>query len=109
MVGLFLCIVGFLMSFKPALVSSTYNQEHVQVAQALIPSGDVVLITDTKGVKDIYSANGLILADAMTPLSVIVNGGTASAAEVLAGAIQDNRRGTIVGTPTFGKGLIQSV
>jgi carboxyl-terminal processing protease len=81
----------------------------LQVAQALIANGDIVLVADTKGVKDIYSANGLILEDARTPLSVIVNGGTASASEVLAGAIQDNRRGTIVGAPTFGKGLIQSV
>lgn len=71
--------------------------------------GDIVLVADTKGVKDIYSADALRSEDATTPLAVLVNGGTASAAEVLAGAIQDNDRGTIVGERTFGKGLIQSV
>ena len=81
----------------------------LQVAQMLIDKADIVLIADTKGVKDIYSTDKLALEDAGTPLAVVVNGGTASAAEVLSGAIQDNKRGTVAGEVTFGKGLIQSV
>ena len=81
----------------------------VQVAQMLVGNGDIVLIADTKGVKDIYSSDPLNLEDEKTPLAVLVNGGTASASEVLAGAVQDSKRGSVAGERTFGKGLIQSV
>eukprot|EP00892_Ulva_mutabilis_P011902 jgi/Ulvmu1/9084/UM005_0179.1 len=85
-----------------------YFPAGVQVAKDLLRAGDIVLIADSKGVKDIYSADGRAL-DGASPLTVLVNGGTASAAEVLSGALQDNGRARIVGERTFGKGLIQSV
>ena len=74
-----------------------------------LDQGDVVLIADTEGVRDIVSAEGTSL-DSTTPLTVLVNKGTASASEVFSGAIQDNGRGVIVGeSTTFGKGLIQTL
>ena len=51
------------------------------MARALINMGDIVLIADANGVRDIYSADGTAL-DTTTPLSVLVNKGTASASEV---------------------------
>lgn len=81
----------------------------VQVAKLLLSGGDVVLIADSAGVRDIFSADGRDVMDSSTPLSVWVNRGTASASEVLAGALKDNGRGVVVGESTFGKGLIQTV
>eukprot|EP00878_Enallax_costatus_P016645 GHUV01017465.1.p1 GENE.GHUV01017465.1~~GHUV01017465.1.p1 ORF type:complete len:357 (+),score=105.23 GHUV01017465.1:969-2039(+) len=80
----------------------------VNVARMLIDRGDLVLIADSQGVRDIYSADGNSI-DNTTPLVVLVNKGTASASEVLAGALKDSKRGSIAGEKTFGKGLIQTV
>ncbi len=54
----------------------------MQVAKLLLSSGDIVLISDSAGVRDIYSADGSGTLDTKTPLSVWVNKGTASASEV---------------------------
>ncbi|WIA31928.1 hypothetical protein OEZ86_002787 [Tetradesmus obliquus] len=80
----------------------------VNVARMLVDRGDLVLIADSQGIRDIYSADGNSI-DSATPLVVLVNRGTASASEVLAGALKDSKRGLIAGERTFGKGLIQTV
>jgi carboxyl-terminal processing protease len=82
----------------------------VDVCSKFLPSGSTVVTTRGRdsGEERVYQSNETPIADGL-PLVVMVNGGTASAAEIVAGAVQDLDAGIIVGTPTYGKGLVQSV
>ena len=83
-----------------------YLETAVQIADEIISQGLVVYIEDKNGNREDFSATNPAKLD--IPVAVLVDKGSASASEILAGALKDHGLATIVGTTTFGKGLVQN-
>ena len=82
-------------------------QSGVEVARLWLGQSTVVYTVNRQGTLGSFDSNSEPVTEA--PLVVLVNSGTASSSEILAGALQDNERAYLVGEKTFGKGLIQSL
>ena len=78
----------------------------IEIARVFVPNGPIVHLVKGDGTVDTKSATN---AQLEIPLVVLVNGNTASASEILSAALKESGVATIVGTQTFGKGLVQGV
>lgn len=88
-----------------------YLEAATRIASIFIEEGDVILKEDTMNGDKIkeYKSTGPKVFDERLKLVVLVDGGSASASEILAGAIKSHKKGTLVGEKTFGKGSVQEL
>jgi carboxyl-terminal processing protease len=85
-----------------------YRHVAIAVTSKFVASGPIVTVQDRRGRRTTLVADGSA-SSPPRPLVVLVNGNTASAAEITAAAIQDDGAGTLVGQRTYGKGLVQQI
>ena len=85
-------------------------QNAVDIGSLFIDKGPIVRVVDRKGKEDAMNADPKALTlSKKIPLVVLINEGSASASEILAGSLKDNKRATLIGKRSFGKGLVQTV
>ena len=77
------------------------------ICEMILPEGMIVYTEDKSGHRDEYKCDGK--RELKVPLVVLTDGNSASASEIMAGAIKDHGIGTLVGTTTFGKGIVQQI
>ena len=79
----------------------------VEMCRMILPEGMIVYTEDKAGKRSEYTCDGKNELD--VPLVLLVDMNSASASEIMAGAIKDYKLGTLVGTTTFGKGIVQQI
>ncbi len=85
-----------------------YLERAVEMVSLLLQQGKVVSVATREGEPMVHYVSGRPM-DTTTPLAVVINQGSASAAEIFAGALQDHKRAVIVGKQSFGKGTVQEI
>ena len=98
-------VTGYVMDLRSNPGGLLYSS--IDISRMWLSDGTIVSTVNREGTVDENVASDRALTD--KPLVVLVDGGSASASEILSGALQDNNRAVLVGTKTFGKGLVQSV
>lgn len=98
-------IDGYILDLRSNPGGLLYSS--AEIARMWLDRGSIVSTVNRQGNQDRITADHHALTD--KPMAVLVDGGSASASEILSGALQDNKRAVIIGTQTFGKGLVQSV
>lgn len=98
-------VSGYILDLRSNPGGLLYSS--IEIARMWMNEGDIVSTVDRRGELDRQRANNRALTE--KPLVVLIDGGSASASEILSGALQDNGRALLVGSKSFGKGLVQSV
>ncbi len=98
-------VTGYVLDLRSNPGGLLYSS--IDISRMWLSDGTIVSTVNREGTVDENVASDRALTD--KPLVVLVDGGSASASEILSGALQDNNRAVLVGTKTFGKGLVQSV
>ena len=84
-------------------------QNAIDIGGMFIKKGIIVQVVDRNGKKEVFKASGNLIIPSSMSMVTLIDGGSASASEILAGALKDNKRATLMGLKTFGKGLVQTV